>query len=232
MSTEHGFRIFLEVCYLLFVIYYTIRELIHIKKQWDRETAKEIVELGLSERHSRCQKFLLYIGIDYKSFRNKNIIIIFFLALLAVLVFLIKQVIKIIKVFLKHLTESLYNLVDFVSVIFSILIIVRWIRMIQIPDLEYNEEGEITNLIGVGGQYAMRHREYVFVTTVNVMITFLRILQFSTFSIKLSTFTEVLGSAAYDLLFFFSMVCIVSLTSIILDFIWICSCCFHPLRRP
>ena len=50
---------------------------------------------------------------------------------------------------------------------------------------------------------------YVTVANFNILFTFLRILQFFSFSKKLSFFTDILSSAKYDIIFFILMFSII-----------------------
>jgi hypothetical protein len=50
----------------------------------------------------------------------------------------------------------------------------------------------------------------VTLTAVNILLTFVRILQFFTFSRKLSTFTDILESAKFDIFFFILMFTLVT----------------------
>jgi hypothetical protein len=61
----------------------------------------------------------------------------------------------------------------------------------------------------------------------------MRALQFLTFSEKLSSFTEILSRAKYDILFFVLMFAFVMILSLmqILDIIWILSSRVCDLRR-
>ena len=68
-------------------------------------------------------------------------------------------------------------------------------------------------IINKSAGLAYLQSQYTLIQNINVFITFLRIMKFFTFSKKLSTFSEILGSAKFDILFFVLMFAIVSITT-------------------
>jgi len=89
------------------------------------------------------------------------------------------------------------------------------------------------NVIPRANQLAVQQEYYRVLCHINAFITFLRILQFFTFSRKLSAFSEVIYSAKYDILFFVLMFAFVSLALFMMalqDFARICSGSFRHFR--
>ena len=67
--------------------------------------------------------------------------------------------------------------------------------------------GNPVNVIQICGGVAGYFETYVIVATLSIALIFVRMLQYFTFSKKLSAFSEIMGAAAFDIIFFGIMWC-------------------------
>eukprot|EP00347_Sterkiella_histriomuscorum_P005839 403355073 len=152
---------------------------------------------------SKFQIFIMYLGIDYKNLIKSSALIILMRILLGLIIHLIRITIKILKVFWRQATSSFYSLNNLVQTVLSITSLVLWFQITIGKNFIQNDFSQ--NLIQQAAGLAELQESYRILSHFNVFITFLRILQFFTFSKKLSAFSEILASAKGDIMFFVIM---------------------------
>lgn len=140
-----------------------------------------------------------------------------FRIVLGIVIFIVKTALKIWRTLFKQVTRSAFTAIDFVQLVLSTQIIFVWIFIIAVPPYTLLENETEPNVIPSANQLANYQEYYRTLCHFNAFITFLRILQFFTFSKKLSAFSEVISSAKYDILFFVLMFAFVSISKQIMN---------------
>ena len=133
--------------------------------------------------------------------------------MMGIVTFLIMLMIKLLRVLLKQAFTSVFTCIDLIQFILSTQIIVVWIQVINFKNFTIDENGNDPDVIASSNQLSNFQDYYRMIVHFSSFITFMRILQFFSFSKKLSAFTEILSSAKYDILFFVLMFAFVRIST-------------------
>lgn len=206
--TNYPIRAFLEISFILFTVYYAYLEFKFWIIPW-REANKKRLE---NERKDAIVfEELLKLGV--RSLPSKGIEQICY-KLTKYLKFGLKKVFTLTVQFLlvthRYLNTSFFRVINFCSICLSFVTIIQLLMYLA------NDYVNTFDLPYVGHEHFTEFRDLVelnnnlrTVLAFNLLIIFLRLLQFFKFSKKLSILTDILGEAKLDIAFFLLMFIII-----------------------
>lgn len=131
-------RVIIEVLYVLMTIYYLKAEV----TQWltkeaeirENERLQALKDKGGEgepfEEKPRFERFITYLGFDYKLYQGDSLIVWILKIALGLVVLLFRWVFYFIKVTYFHLTQDFFNMLDSCSLVLSLLNIFYWFTII------------------------------------------------------------------------------------------------------
>ena len=128
---------------------------------------------------------------------------------------LIMQAIRFVRVVFRYLSFDVFKLFNVISISISLTLVGTWISIIIDPNIRILANGSILQdnnhytQIDRLSNLATLYDTYVVMSSINTIIIFWRIIQFFSFSFKLSAFSEILSSAKNDVFFFILMFVII-----------------------
>ena len=118
-------------------------------------------------------------------------------------------VLKIARLLTNILQKSFFNALDMVSAVVLYAQVAIWGQVISRGRFETDQEtGRPVNVIQTCAGVADYAEMYAVISTLSIALIFVRMLQYFTFSKKLSAFSEIMSAAAFDILFFGIMWCV------------------------
>ncbi|CDW82453.1 polycystic kidney disease 2-like 1 protein [Stylonychia lemnae] len=169
------------------------------------------------------ERTCVFLGINYQYVINKTFVslllfilnlkifqVILFLYLMWFsLIWFLRQIIRFLRVLLRYISSDFFKLFNLVSISISLTLIGTWIYIIASENFFLDQSGNVVgashNQIDLLSNLADYYDTYNFYSSINTIIIFWRILQFFSFSFKLSAFTEILSASKNDVLFFMLM---------------------------
>jgi hypothetical protein len=129
------------------------------------------------------------------------------------ILWLVKQIIRFLIVLKRYIRRDLFKLFNLTSISISLTLIGTYLVIMTSETFSISADGKITgshfNQIELLSDLSSYYGIYNIYSSVNAIIIFWRILQFFSFSYRLSAFTEILSSSKNDIIFFMLMFIIV-----------------------
>eukprot|EP00347_Sterkiella_histriomuscorum_P006429 403352809 len=170
---------------------------------------KFLTPIYATENPNLFEKLCVFLGINYFYIINKNFCILFLYVIYYSMKWLLRQVLRFFRVMYRYISSDFFRLFNLVSISISLTLIGTWFYIILDDDFHINSQGKIIfsnyNQIDLLSNLTTYYDTYNFYSSINTIIIFWRILQFFSFSYKLSAFTEILAASKNDVLFFMLM---------------------------
>jgi hypothetical protein len=206
--TNYPVRIFLEIAFFCFTIYYTYIEVKFWLVPWRTANAQR-----LKEEHKAFQSFQILLELKVRSIPTQGLAQIMYKLTRCIKVLLKKTTsltIQVIRTTYRYLSSSFFRVINFLSIILSFVTIIQlllytsgdFVNNFELPYDGNNHFNEFEDLTILNNNLRS-------VLAFNLLIIFLRLLQFFKFSKKLSLLTDILASAKLDILFFLLMFVII-----------------------
>ena len=120
--------------------------------------------------------------------------------------------------FIIHILSNLFKLINIATVIWTITAIAYWISITTKDSYSVNEEGTIrSDMIDTVYSQILELRTYKSIWSVLFMLMCINLMQYFTFSVKLSMFYEIVNKAILDIVFFFIIFLSVILSYSLID---------------
>ena len=102
----------------------------------------------------------------------------------------------------RYWASSIFNILNMVSITIIIVWISIWIQIATTDIFELNEQGQSSDAFDTIDNVINLLSDYESLICFNILLMFLNIMQYFSFSSKLSIFYEVLRNSLFDIIFF------------------------------
>ena len=212
------FRGALELLFVIFASLYFTRTM----RRWYFKGKAYMINV-YQQQNARLKAnsyFMRYFELDFITIRNYTITSFLLVVIWAIIVTFIKTIYRVIYTFLQHLFSGAFEFFDTLSMSLIIYEFVTWIQMIIYSKYEINEDGSDGDTRMMLNYSAEIFGNYKKTWSLNMMLMFLALMQYFTFSSKLSMFYVVIKSALYDIIFFTIMFIVLNMGYSIMGY-WI-----------
>ena len=212
------FRAALECLYVILASLYFTRTM----RRWYLKGKIYLVNVfgQQNERLKANSYFMRYFEIDLIRIRNYRISTFLVIIIWSIIVTFVKTIYRIIYTFLQHLFSGAFEFFDTLSMSLIIYEFVTWIQVIIYAQFEINADGtdgDTRRMMNYTSQIFGHYRQ---TCSLNMMLMFLALMQYYTFSSKLSMFYVIIRSAWYDIIFFTIMFIVLNMGYSIMGY-WI-----------
>ena len=198
----------LEVIFLAFVLFETYKIYKILKEEWDFLTSLEQQQrtVKMRTRDGAYMRFLHCIRVEPHRIEGQNFVVVLVNIIKGLCLTAFASVFKIARLIMNILKKSFFNALDMISMVLMYTQIAIWGKIIKRGEF-LTDSGSPVNVIQICGGVAHYFETYVIVSTLSIALIFVRMLQYFTFSKKLSAFSEIMSAAAFDIIFFGIMWC-------------------------
>ena len=194
------FRAFLETVFIILTSFYLYKVIKSILFNY-LELEKEYLGKQTNEIKKNTIFFRVF-GFDKISFIDKSFAVGLLSFLYRVLVTTIRSLYQLLLSIYKYITSSIFSAINLLSIWVTIVCITFWVRIITTDDFVLNKDGSSSSAFDFINLKINYFATYKLWTSINTLLMFCKILQFFTFSSKLSMFYEVISNGLFDIVFF------------------------------
>ena len=187
------FRAALECLYVILASLYFTRTM----RRWYLKGKIYLINVfgQQNERLKVNSYFMRYFEIDLIRIRNYRISTFLVIIIWSIIVTFVKTIYRIIYTFLQHLFSGAFEFFDTLSMSLIIYEFVTWIQVIIYAQFEINADGTDGNTRRMMNYTSQIFGHYRQTCSLNMMLMFLALMQYYTFSSKLSMFYVIIRSA-------------------------------------
>lgn len=201
--------LWLEFFFLLFVLFETYKIYTTLQDEWEFMGTLERDTGRGRPGDSAFTRLLHRCGVEPQRVEGQNPIVVLVNVTKGISLAAVAGVLKIAHLLTNILRKSFFNALDIVSAAVLYAQVAIWGQVISRGRFETDREtGRPVNVIQTCAGVADYAEMYAVISTLSIALIFVRMLQYFTFSKKLSAFSEIMSAAAFDILFFGIMWCV------------------------
>jgi len=188
----------LEVIFLAFVLFETYKIYKILKEEWDFLTSLEQQQrtVKMRTRDGPYMRFLHCIRVEPHRIEGQNFVVVLVNIIKGLCLTAFASVFKIARLIVNILKKSFFNALDMISMVLMYTQIAIWSKIIKRGEF-VKDAGNPVNVIQICGGVVDYFETYKLVSTLSIALIFVRMLQYFTFSKKLSAFSEIMSAAAF-----------------------------------
>jgi len=199
----------LEFLFLLFVLFETYKIYTTLQDEWEFMSGLERPVPKDRQDDGAFTRLLHRVGVEPQRIEGQNPIVVLVNVTKGLCLAAVAGVLKIAQLLTNILRKSFFNALDMVSAVVLYAQVAVWGEIISRGSfLTDAATGQPVNVIQTCGGVADLAETYAVISTLSIALIFVRMLQYFTFSKKLSAFSEIIAAAAFDILFFAIMWCV------------------------
>ena len=193
---------------MLFVLFETYKIYTTLQDEWEFMSGLERPVPKDRHEDSAFTRLLHRLGVEPQRIEGQNPIVVLVNVTKGLCLAAVAGVLKIAQLLTNILRKSFFNALDMVSAVVLYAQVAVWGEIISRGRFDMSEAGKPLNVIQTCGGVADYAETYAVISTLSIALIFVRMLQYFTFSKKLSAFSEIISAAAFDILFFAIMWCV------------------------
>ena len=202
-------RAIFEVIFIMMTSYYLYKDIKNLSFVY-LELEKKYLESQSDDMKINSIPFRI-LGFNKILYANQLFLSTFVTFIFRLFITFIRSLYQLLISLYRHTTSSIFALLDIVSISLIIASITIWIKIVTTNDFIVNSNGQSQTAFDVIDLKTNYLIEYNTITSINTLLMFLNIMQYFSFSSKLSMFYEIMSNGLFDIVFFTLMQIIIML---------------------